>query len=96
MMAEGSNPTDGQPQSTTCNNTTVTGVGFQPALRILYNAMLMKTSSSSYPAYRLWTLQAALNLYGCNGGVVNRVRTAWDAVRVPIQPNEPVCGIWNG
>jgi zinc metalloprotease ZmpA len=93
MMAEGSNPTDGQPISQTCNNTTVSPVGFQAALRILYNAMLMKTSNSSYPAYRLWTLRAAYNLYGCNGGIVNKVKTAWAAVSVPPQPAEPLCGI---
>ena len=96
MMAEGSNPTDGQPVSQTCNNTTVSPVGFQPALRVLYNAMLMKTTDSSYPAYRLWTLRAAYNLYGCTGGIVNRVRTAWAAVGVPPQPAEPLCGILPG
>jgi len=42
--------------SPTCHHTTVTGVGIQTAIRILYTAMLMKTSNSSYLAYRLWTL----------------------------------------
>src|SRR5262249_38521390 len=89
LLAEGSNPTNGQPQSPTCNNATVTGgVGVQTATRILYNAMLMKTSASSYPAYRLWTLRAAANLYGCNGAVYNTVKAAWNAVSVPPQPGE--------
>jgi Zn-dependent metalloprotease len=96
MMSEGSNPTNGQPTSTTCNNTTVTGVGIQTALRVLYNAMLMKTSNSSYPAYRQWTIRAAYNLYGCTGGVVNTVKASWSAVSVPPQPAEPLCGILNG
>jgi len=98
LLAEGSNPTNGQPPSPTCNNATLTGgVGVQTAIRILYTAMLMKTSDSSYPAYRRWTLQAAANLYGCYSGIFSKVRAAWDAVSVPAQPGEPpLCGIWNG
>jgi zinc metalloprotease ZmpA len=96
MMAEGSNPTDGQPVAQTCNNTTVSPVGFMTALRILYNAMLMKTSDSSYPAYRQWTIRAAYNLYGCTGAYVNTVKAAWSAVGVSPQLAEPLCGILTG
>jgi len=89
LLAEGSNPTDGQPPSPTCNNATLTGgVGVQTTIRILYTAMLMKTSDSSYPAYRRWTLQAAANLYGRNGAIYNAVKAAWNAVLVPPQPGE--------
>jgi hypothetical protein len=93
LLAEGTNPTDGQPISPTCNNTTLTGIGFRPALRILYNAMLMKTSDAKYPSYRLWTLRAAYNLYGCTNDIVNKVKAAWSALLVPGQPGEPLCGI---
>jgi Zn-dependent metalloprotease len=93
LMSEGSNPTDGQPASWGCNNTTVSPVGFMTALRILYNAMLMKTSNSSYPTYRLWTVRAAYNMYGCTGEFVTKVKTAWSAVGVPPQLAEPLCGI---
>jgi zinc metalloprotease ZmpA len=96
LLAEGTNPTDGQPASPTCNNTTITGIGFRPALRILYNAMLMKTSNAKYPNYRQWTLRAAYNLYGCTNDFVNTVKAAWSALLVPPQPAEPLCGIEAG
>jgi Zn-dependent metalloprotease len=96
LLAEGTNPTDGQPISPTCNNTTLTGIGFRPALRILYNAMLMKTSDAKYPNYRQWTLRAAYNLYGCTNDFVNKVKAAWSALLVPPQLAEPLCGILPG
>jgi Zn-dependent metalloprotease len=91
LLAEGTNPTDGQPTSPTCNSSIVSGIGIQNALKILYNAMLMKTSSSSYPNYRLWTLTAAKNLFPGNCNVLQTVSAAWDAVSVPAQPGEPTC-----
>ena len=62
LLAEGSSPTNGQPTSPTCNSTSVSGIGIQNAEKIMYNAMLMKTSTSSYLKYRTWTLTAAKNL----------------------------------
>ncbi|WP_045741073.1 M4 family metallopeptidase [Actinoplanes rectilineatus] len=82
---------NGQPASTTCNSTTLTGIGIQPAIKILYNAMLMKTSSSSYLRYRVWTLQAARNLYPNSCTEFNAVKAAWTAVSVPAQSGEPTC-----
>jgi Zn-dependent metalloprotease len=67
------------------------GIGLLNAFAILYHAMLMKTSDSSYPAYRLWTVTAASNLFHFQCDIVNRVKAAWDAVEVPAQPGEPVC-----
>ena len=49
LLAEGTNPGDGQPSSPTCNSTTVTGIGIQKAGKIFYNAMLMKTSAIVVP-----------------------------------------------
>ena len=49
LLAEGTNPSDGQPASPTCNGSTVTGIGIQKASKILYNAMLMKTSGVVVP-----------------------------------------------
>ena len=90
LMAEGTNPTNGQPTSPTCNGTTIVGIGVQSAQRIMYNAMLMKTSASSYLRYRVWTLQAAKNLFPtCNE--FNVVKAAWTAVSVPVQTGEPTC-----
>jgi len=90
LLAEGTNPTNGQPTSPTCNSTTITGIGIQNAMKIMYNAMLMKTTASSYLRYRVWTLQAAKNLFPtCNE--FNVVKAAWNAVSVPAQSGEATC-----
>ena len=53
LLAEGSNPTNGQPTSTTCNGSTgLVGIGIQTAGKIFYNAMLAKTSGMTYVKYR--------------------------------------------
>jgi hypothetical protein len=92
LLAEGSNPTNGQPTSPTCNGTTVVGLGPQDAIRIMYNAMLLKTTGSSYLRYRTWTLQAAINLFPGSCTQFNTVKAAWDAVSVPAQAADPTCG----
>jgi len=81
----------GQPTSTTCNSTSITGLGIQKAMTIMYNAMLMKTSSSSYLKYRTWTLTAAKNLFPGSCTEFNTVKAAWDAVSVPAQSADPTC-----
>jgi zinc metalloprotease ZmpA len=91
LLAEGTNPTNGQPTSTTCNSSTVTGVGIQNAIKIMYGAMQMKTSSSSYLKYRTWTLTAAKNL-DASCGLFNATKNAWNAVSVPAQSGDPTCG----
>ena len=91
LLAEGTNPTNGQPASTTCNATTLTGVGIQTAQKIMYNAMLMKTSTSSYLKYRTWTLTSAKNL-DATCSLYNKVKAAWNAVSVPAQTADPTCG----
>src|SRR5256714_286061 len=91
LLAEGTNPTNGQPTSPTCNNSTVVGLGVQNAIKILYNAMLMKTTGSSYLRYRTWTLQAAKNLFPGSCTQFNTVKAAWDAVSVPAQAGDPTC-----
>jgi Zn-dependent metalloprotease len=90
LLAEGSNPAGG-PVSPTCNNSTVTGgVGVENAIKIVYNAQLMKTSASDYPHYRTWTLQAAKNLDPTCAEFAT-VKAAWDAVSVPAQSGDPTC-----
>jgi hypothetical protein len=91
LLAEGSHPTNGQPKAFTCNFTTMTGIGIVQALQVLYHAMLMKTTDSSYPAYRRWTLTAANNLFPGDCRAYNAVKSAWDAVGVPVQLSEPSC-----
>ncbi|WP_328607056.1 M4 family metallopeptidase [Amycolatopsis sp. NBC_00345] len=92
LAAEGTNPTNGQPVSPTCNNSTVTGIGVQDAVKIFYNAMLLKTSDSSYLKYRTWTLTAAKNLFPDSCTQFNSIKAAWDAVSVPAQSDDPTCG----
>ncbi|HEX7306819.1 M4 family metallopeptidase [Lentzea sp.] len=91
LLSQGTNPTNGQPTSTTCNNTSITGLGVEKAIKIFYNAMLLKTSSSSYLKYRTWTLTAAKNLYPGSCAEFNTVKAAWDAVSVPAQSADPTC-----
>ncbi|MGW5194894.1 M4 family metallopeptidase [Kribbella sp. NPDC004138] len=93
LLSQGSN---GSPTSPTCNSSTVTGIGIQKAIRIMYNAMLMKTSSSSYLKYRTWTLTAAKNLYPGSCAEFNTVKAAWDAVSVPAQTGDPTCSTSGG
>ena len=90
LLAQGSGG-NGQPASPTCNGSTVTGVGIQTAIKIMYNAMLMKTTASSYLRYRVWTLQAAKNLFPGSCTQFNAVKAAWTAVSVPAQSGEPTC-----
>jgi Zn-dependent metalloprotease len=90
LLAQGSSG-NGQPSSSTCNGSTVSGLGIQKAITIMYNAMLMKTSSSSYLKYRTWTLTAAKNLYPGSCAEFNTVKAAWDAVNLPAQSADPTC-----
>ena len=91
LIAEGTSPTNGQPTSPTCNSSSVTGLGIQTAEKIMYNAMLLKTSGASYLKYRVWTLQAAKNLFPGSCTQFNTVKAAWTAVSVPAQSGEPTC-----
>ncbi|TDU88287.1 Zn-dependent metalloprotease [Kribbella voronezhensis] len=93
LVSQGSG---GSPNVPTCNSSTVTGLGIQKAIRIMYNAMLMKTSSSSYLKYRTWTLTAAKNLYSPSCTEFNTVKAAWDAVSVPAQAGDPTCSTSGG
>ncbi|WP_051943011.1 M4 family metallopeptidase [Streptacidiphilus rugosus] len=89
LVSQGSNPAGG-PASPTCNSSSVTGIGIQNALKVVYNAQLMKNSASSYLTYRTWTLQAAKNL-DPSCAEFNTVKAAWNAVSVPAQSGDPTC-----
>ncbi|HEY0169403.1 MAG TPA: M4 family metallopeptidase, partial [Jatrophihabitans sp.] len=97
LLAEGTNPTNGQPTSTTCNGSTgLVGIGIQTAGKIFYNAMLAKTSGMTYFRYRTQTLTAAKNLTPGNCTNFNKVKAAWDAVSVPAQTADPTCSTTGG
>ena len=95
LLSQGSNPAGG-PTSPTCNGSTMTGIGIQKAQQIMYNAMLLKTTSSSYLKYRTWTLTAAKNLFPGSCTEFNTVKAAWDAVSVPAQAADPTCSATGG
>ena len=91
LASEGSNPTNGQPASSTCNGSTITGIGIQTVGKIFYNAMLQKTSRMTYAKYRIATLSAAKNLTPGDCTNYNKVKAAWNAVTLPAQTGEPTC-----
>ncbi|MEV8371281.1 M20/M25/M40 family metallo-hydrolase [Kribbella sp. NPDC056861] len=90
LLAEGTNPTNGQPTSPTCNNTTLTGIGIKEAGKLFYNAMLSKTSGMSYGKWRTTTLTAAKNL-DSTCALHAKVKAAWTAVSVAAQSGEATC-----
>jgi len=87
LLAEGTNG------STTCNGTTLTGLGIQTAGKIFYNGLLLKTSSWTHAKARVATLTAAKNLYGSTDcSKFNAVKAAWAGINVAAQSGEPTCG----
>ncbi|WP_221314769.1 M4 family metallopeptidase [Sphaerisporangium krabiense] len=94
LLAEGSNPTNGNPASPTCDGTRVTGIGIQKAGKIFVNALQMKTASWGPGAARLATIQAAYALFPNSCTEMNAVKAAWSAVNVPTQPGELIVECW--
>ncbi|GLZ79516.1 peptidase M28 [Actinorhabdospora filicis] len=90
LLAEGSAPGGGKPNSPTCNSQAVTGVTVQTAGKIWMGGMLLKTSGMTYKKYRTATLTSAKNL-DSTCGLFNKTKAAWDAVSVPAQPGDPTC-----
>ncbi len=72
-----------QHSSTTCNGTTVTGVGREAAAKIWYRALTVyMTSSTTYAQARTATMNAARDLYGAGSAQQNAVAAAWSGVNV--------------
>ncbi|MGW2227586.1 M20/M25/M40 family metallo-hydrolase [Streptomyces formicae] len=90
LLAEGSNPGGGKPNSPTCNNQQVTGIGNKNAGKIFYGAMLLKTSGMTYKRYRSATLTSAKNL-DASCDLFNATKAAWDAISIPAQSGDPTC-----
>ncbi|GLX02420.1 M4 family metallopeptidase [Microtetraspora sp. NBRC 16547] len=89
LLAEGSNPTNGNPVSPTCNGSTVTGVGIQKAGQIFMETLNRKTSTWTHSLVRKASLEAALQLFPGSCAEFNRTKAAWDAVSVPAASGEP-------
>ncbi|PWK64152.1 Zn-dependent metalloprotease [Streptomyces sp. CG 926] len=90
LLAEGTSPGGGKPNSSTCNGTSLTGVGVQNAGKIFYGGMLLKTSSMSYKKYRTATLSSAKSL-DATCDLFNKTKAAWDGISVPAQSADPTC-----
>ncbi|MXG92176.1 M4 family metallopeptidase [Nocardioides flavescens] len=69
--------------STTCNGSTVTGIGRDAAQRIWFRALTVyMTSGTTYAQARTATLDAARDLYGAGSTQQSTVAAAWSAVSV--------------
>ena len=92
LLAEGTSPGGGLPNSATCNpgdskNATgsgsLTGIGRAAAAAIWYRAIRdYMTSSTTYPGARAATLQAAAAIHGAGSSQYNAVAAAWSAINV--------------
>jgi Zn-dependent metalloprotease len=69
--------------STTCNGSSVTGIGRDAAGAIWYRALTVyMTSSTNYSGARQASIKAANDLYGAGSTQANAVAAAWSAVNV--------------
>lgn len=69
--------------STTCNGSSITGIGRDAAMRIWYRALTTyMTSSTNYAGARTATLNAARDLYGAGSVQYATVAAAWSGVNV--------------
>ncbi len=69
--------------STTCNGSTLTGIGRDAAQRIWFRALdVYMTSGTTYAQARTATLNAAADLYGTGSAQRTAVAAAWSAVSV--------------
>ncbi|MER5625231.1 M28 family peptidase [Streptosporangium sp. NPDC002544] len=91
LLAEGSNPTNGQPTSPTCNSSTVTGIGIQKAGKIFMGALSRKSSTWKHSSVRSASVAAAVELFGANSAECASTKAAWSAVSVAAQSGEPTC-----
>lgn len=69
--------------STTCNGSTLTGIGRSAAEKIWFRALTVyMTSSTNYSGARTATLNASRDLYGASSAQHAAVANAWSAVSV--------------
>ncbi|GII58118.1 zinc metalloprotease [Planotetraspora thailandica] len=93
LLAEGSAPGGGKPNSPICSGgpSSVTGISIQKAGKIYMGALQRKTSTWKYANVRSASLAAAVELYGANSPECAATKAAWNAVSVPVQSGEPTC-----
>ncbi|KAB8185348.1 M4 family metallopeptidase [Microbispora catharanthi] len=93
LLAEGSSPGGGKPDSPICSGgpSSVSGVGIQKAGKIYMGALQRKTSTWKYVNVRTASLAAAVELYGASSAECAATKAAWNAVGVPAQSGEASC-----
>ncbi|MFC7642408.1 M4 family metallopeptidase [Streptosporangium lutulentum] len=89
LLSQGTNPTNGQPVSPTCNGSTVTGIGIQKAYQIFMGALQRKTTTWTHQLVRRASLEAAIQLFPGSCAEFNATKAAWTAVSVPAASGEP-------
>jgi Zn-dependent metalloprotease len=69
--------------SSTCNGSTISGIGREAAQKIWFRALdVYMTSGTTYSQARTATLSAAADLYGAGSAEQNAVASAWSVVGV--------------
>ena len=93
LLAEGSAPGGGKPNSPICSGgpSSVTGISVQKAGKIYMGALQRKTSSWRYANIRTASLAAAVELYGASSAECAATKAAWTAISVPAQSGEATC-----
>ncbi|WP_169978160.1 M4 family metallopeptidase [Microbispora sp. H10836] len=93
LLAEGSSPGGGKPNSPICSGgpSSVTGIGIQKAGKIYMGALMRKTSTWKYVNVRTASLAAAVELYGASSAECAATKAAWSAAGVPAQSGEASC-----
>ncbi|MDF5756070.1 M4 family metallopeptidase [Spongiactinospora sp. TRM90649] len=94
LLAEGSDPTNGNPASPTCNRSRVDGIGIQKAGRIFVNALQLKTAGWGPGEARIATVLLAYTLFPRSCKEAGAVKAAWEALWVSSQPGEPIYECW--
>lgn len=69
--------------STTCNGTTMTGIGQAKAGKIMYGAYQYLTTTSGYVKMRDAAIQSAIDLYGSNSAECTATEKAYAGISVP-------------
>jgi Zn-dependent metalloprotease len=92
LLAEGSHPNDptnGRPNSPTCDGSRIDGIGIQRAGMVFMEMLNRKISLADWFTARRGSLYAAVELFPDDCRVFRTVRAAWDAVDVHRYYTEP-------
>ncbi|RBQ21018.1 hypothetical protein DP939_08160 [Spongiactinospora rosea] len=88
LLAEGSNPANGNPPSPVCRGGEVRGIGIRKAAAVFVSALQLKTARWSPGEARRATVEVAYGLFGGSCKEAGAVKDAWESVGVSTQPGE--------